>query len=87
MKFSKKMMSILFLLAALIIALLLGSYNFLVIDNNARLPFVLEGYDNAAIATPSAATDIASATAPASASGPSNEDVSKLLTQYIEATK
>lgn len=42
-KFSKKMGSIIFLLAALFIALLLGSFSFLVIQQPANLPHFYEG--------------------------------------------
>lgn len=46
-KFSKKTTSILFLLAALFIALFLGSYNYLIIKKQViDLPIVHEGITN-----------------------------------------
>lgn len=77
-KFSKKCMtSIVFLLAALLISLFLGSYNFLTVNSVASLPNVLENLDNmdpapapmAAVdpnASPSPAASPASASAPVS---------------------
>jgi hypothetical protein len=85
-KFSKKMLSIGFLLLALFIALFLGSYKFLVVDSPANLPLIMESLDNMKTeeTNPSTAAPAASPTASPSTSNSREEQVSKILAKYME---
>lgn len=83
-KFSKKMVSILFLLAALLIALFLGSYNFLVVNSTSMLPHIMEPLDNMKNTTEASSGNAPVAAASPAASNSQSEQVSKILAKYME---